>query len=212
MLNAALKPCQTRVWMLPFAFLAAFSSMSAAAQSNPSRFELGFQFTGNSLSEFDTTDAGLGGRATFNLTPLIGLEAEVNFYPGDLTEARAFSGARTEGLFGVKVGAQRGKVKLFGKVRPGFVHFGEAPGALPCLAIFPPTLDCALASGSTAFALDLGGGAELSTSQRSFVRFDVGDNLIRYDVGPAIRPEEGVVDGPFWTSNFRFSIGAGVRF
>lgn len=210
--NSVLNFCKTEACAVLLAFAAVLSPSPARAHSDELRFELGLQFARNSVNEFDSTDSGLGGRVTFNVTRGIGLEAELNFYPGDLTEVRPFSGGRAEGLFGVKVGATRGRLSLFGKARPGFLRFGEAREPLACILIFPPPLDCALAAGHTAFALDLGGGAQLRTSERTFVRFDVGDNLVRYDVGPVLRPEEGVVEGAFWTNNFRFTIGGGLRF
>lgn len=211
--NAVIKRCKPEVWIIVLILVVTLFPGVAVAQPQDSRFELGFHFAGQSVSEFDTTDAGLGGRVTYNVSPLIGLEAELNLYPGDLTDQNPFSGSRTEGLFGVKVNVPLlGKVKAFGKARPGFLRFGEAPDVLACIAIYPPPLECSLASGSTALALELGGGVELSTSARSFVRFDVGDNLVRYDVGPALRPKEGIVNGPFWTSNFRFTFGGGFRF
>ncbi len=183
-----------------------------AAQQDDSRFEAGGQLTFVTSSEFDSTDAGFGARFSWNPSAVIGAEAEITFYPEDLGIADAeFSGGSVEGLFGATVGPVIGRVRPFGKVRPGFVVFQEAPNPIPCILIFPPPLSCTLAAGATVFALDIGGGLELFPTAGIFVRLDFSDRMLRYP-GPALGSDGVAHEDAFFSNDFRFAIGAGLRF
>src|SRR5262249_34869413 len=138
------------------------------------RFQAGAQVTVTSSGEFDDTDAGFGGRFSWYPTSMIGAEAEMNFYPGDFPGTVAFSSGRVEGLFGATVGPRLGRVRPFGRLRPGFVTYREASRPIACILIFPPPLQCTLAAGRTVFALDVGGGVELFATRRASIRFDIG--------------------------------------
>ena len=163
-------------------------------------------------SEFDGTDTGFGGRLTFKPSPLIGLDAELTWYPSDFTgEGPAFSRSRVEGLFGVTVGPQLGQVRPFTKAAAGFLQIGQTPGAFACIAIFPPPLACALASGDTLPALELGGGAEVDAATRVFVRADAGWRFLKYP-GPTLGDNFEVHNEGFFGGALRFTIGAGIRF
>lgn len=186
-------------------------SRSALAQSEPSRFQVGGQLAGAVSNEFDSTDIGVGGRFSWHPTPLIGAEAEIDFYPSDFADEPAFSGSRVEGLFGVTVGPRIARLRPFAKVRPGFVAFREAPEPFPCPLIFPAPLSCQLASGETVFALDVGGGVEWFPTARTFVRVDAGDRILKYQ-GPVRDHDFTIREDGFFSHDFRFAIGAGVRF
>lgn len=80
-----------------------------------------------------------------------------------------------------------------------------------CIQIFPPPLACLLAGGRTLFALDIGGGFEVFTPGRTFVRLDAGDRLVRYSV-PVLESGGSVRDGAVYGHDFRLAFGAGVRF
>jgi hypothetical protein len=183
----------------------------AAAQSGPELFELGVQVPVAASGEFDRTDAGIGGRFAWRPTTLMGIEAEVNLYPRDFPDGTAFSRGRVEGLFGVTLGPTFSRARPFARLRPGFVQFRDAPQPFACILIFPPPLSCALASGQTVFALDVGGGVDVATTRKTFVRADAGDRLVRYP-GPAFDRGGKVHDGSFFGHDFRFAIGAGLRF
>jgi hypothetical protein len=120
--------------------------------------------------------------------------------------------SRLDGLFGVKVGPRFDRFSVFGKVRPGFVRFGEAPAPFPCIAIYPPPLSCVLAEGQTVAALDLGGGIEVFPTKTSLLRFDVSDLMLQYP-GPVLtRDGEAFTEDGFWGHNLRLTVGAGFRF
>lgn len=172
---------------------------------------IAFVLAGAMSGEFNTTDLAVGGRVSWQPTTLIGVEGEIDLYPGDLGERVPFSAGRVEGLFGATVGPRLGRVRPFAKLRPGFLTFREASQPIACILIFPPPLSCVLAGGRTLFALDVGGGVEWLSSSRTFVRVDAGDRIVRYPV-PVIDGSGAVQDDGFSGHDFRFSIGGGLRF
>jgi hypothetical protein len=187
------------------------SPTPGAPQAGDNRFQIGGQFVAVSSGEFDSMDMGLGIRGSWSALSLLAVEAEMTFYADDWPDPVPFTSRRIEGFFGATAGPVIGRVRPFGKVRPGFVAFDEAPRPVPCIAIFPPPLSCRLAAGTTAFALDLGGGLEVFPSARTVVRVDASDRLVRYP-GPVLASDFRVRADSFFGHDFRFSIGAGWRF
>jgi len=198
-----------RLRVLVFAFVVFFvvlffmSSAALFAQ----RFDAGAHIVATHSSEFDSGDVGFGGRFAWHPVDLIGAEAEMTFYPGDFPSSGSFSRSRIEGLFGLTVGPRIARVRPFAKLRPGFLTFRGQP--VVCILIFPPPLSCQL-DGRTVFALDAGGGVELFATERLIIRVDAGDRLLKYP-GPSFRSGR-VAQEPFFSHDFRFSAGAGVRF
>ena len=197
--------------VLVFFGLSLFFVRPLWAQIDDRVFHVGAQVATIASGEFDGTDVGVGGRLSWHPLPLVGFEGEFTFYPGDFADAPAFSASRFEGLFGATVGPRLGAVRPFAKVRPGFVSFSEAPEPFACILIFPPPLNCAMGSGHSLFALDVGGGVEWFPSSGTFVRVDVGDRAVRYP-SPTIDNEGTVQDDDFFGHDFRFTIGGGFRF
>lgn len=177
----------------------------------PARFELGVQVASAFSSQFDAADPGIGGRVSWHPMRIVGIEAELNLYPRRFPDRRPFSRGRLEGLFGVTAGVGFGRLRPFARLRPGFVSVDESPNPFACIKIYPPPLACFLASGDTLFALDAGGGLEFTTTTRTFLRVDVGDRLLRYP-GPSFGPDRVIHRQPFFSHDFRFATGAGVRF
>jgi hypothetical protein len=68
-----------------------------------------------------------------------------------------------------------------------------------------------LASGRTLPAFDVGGGVELFLRGRTFVRVEAGDRLLKYP-GPVFDNGRRRRDAGFYSHDFRFSAGAGLRF
>jgi hypothetical protein len=192
------------------ALLCAVTVRSAIAQTQP-RTELGVQLVTAASAEFDSTDTGFSVTAGWRPTGNLGPEAEVAFYLKDFPNAPAFTSRRIEALFGVSGGPLVRSVRPFAKARVGFVDFSEAPEPVPCITIFPPPLQCVLAAGKTVLALDLGGGIEIYPPGRTFVRVDMSDRALRYP-GTVLDLNGQVHDDPFFSHDFRFAIGGGVRF
>lgn len=162
----------------------------AQSQSETPKVEVGAQYTLLRFSDFDQTDSGVGGRITYNTSDNFSLETEINFFPQERLNFANGLGSptsrRMQGLFGAKYGVRSEKFGIFGKIRPGFVRFGEG--------------DSPIGQSATEFALDIGGVVELYPSRPVALRFDIGNTLIRY----------GARD--FTSNNLQFTTGVAYRF
>jgi hypothetical protein len=183
----------------------------AFAQVSPARFELAVQVPSTMSSQFDRTDVGVGGRFAWRPDAWIGLESEVVVYPQSFPDRVPFSKRRLEGLFGTTLGSAFGRARPFAKLRAGFLNVQEAPEPFACILIFPPPLSCTLAVGRTLPAFDIGGGLELAATERTFARIEAGDRVLRYP-GPVFDVNRTRRDGAFFSHDFRFAAGGGVRF
>ena len=180
---------------------------TARAQS----FEAGLHLAASQWSEFDGSDLGLGGRITWKPASLIGVDADLTWYPSDFPDRIAFSGNRFEGLFGVTVGPQLNRIRPFAKAAAGFLRSSEAPEPFPCILIFPPPLNCLMAAGHTMAAYEIGGGVAIDTTSSTFLRIDVADRILEYP-GPSFGPNFERRDDGFFGHALRFTIGAGLKF
>ncbi|MCA1565509.1 MAG: porin family protein [Acidobacteria bacterium] len=183
------------------------------------KVEVGVQFSSLSMSENrSSTEPGVGGRVTYNLTDNVALEAQFDFFPYN----RRFRGFRNggriaQGLFGVKAGKRFEKFGIFGKVRPGLTSFSAGREELILLSPEPNLVIDFKPHRETHFATDVGAVLEFYPTRRIVTRFDAGDTIIRY----------GDTTGTFFTGtgttgqfpipgdvkhNFQFSAGVGFRF
>ena len=180
----------------------------AAAQS----LEASVHIASSRWSEFDGADTGIGGRFTWMASSMVGLDADLTWYPSSFPPDQvAFSGSRIEGLFGVTVGPRLNRVRPFGKAAAGFLNVGETPIAFACIAIFPPPLACVLAGGDVLPAYEIGGGIVVNATPRSFFRADVADRILKYS-GPTLDSNFQARDEGFFGHALRFTLGAGLRF
>lgn len=202
---------------IPFIIVGALGALltlpaAAVAQVDRGAWHAAAVVAAADSDEFKETEAGIGGRIGWTtLSRLIGVEAELTFYPGDLPDSQPFSSSRVEGFFGGTFGPQLGRFRPFARLRPGFLHYADAPEPLACIAIFPPPLSCELAEGATLPALDIGGGVEFDMADRGLVRLDLGNRLVRYD-GPVRDGDGEVRDDAFWSHGLRFAASVGLRF
>lgn len=181
---------------------------TASAQS----LEVGINLATAQWSEFDSNDIGVGGRVTWKPASLIGVDADLTWYPAEFpADTVAFSGSRLEGLFGVTVGPRLNRIRPFAKVAGGFVRSSEAPEPFACIAIFPPPLACLMAAGQTMPAFEIGGGVQFDLATRTFARVDVSGRWLRHP-GPSFRSFPTIQDDDFWGNGVRLAFGAGVRF
>lgn len=223
----------TRRFIASLVFALVATVTAAAQQDETPRFEVGGHFSSTSFDEPTVnlfirpatcptvkSKPGFGGRFTYNITRAVAAEAEADFYPnGDNECSDDYTvGRAAQGLFGVKAGKRFKSFGLYGKVRPGFVRFGQA---------FAGTRreggDLINQTGRTNFAVDLGGVVEFYPSRRVVTRFDFGDTIIRYKelryelpplcpVNPSL-PCLTTGERPGATThNFQFTAGVGFRF
>ena len=193
--------------LVVLAVVGVLSPLPVSAQS----FEASAHFAASQWSEFDGNDLGFGGRLTWKPSSLIGVDADLTWYPSDFPDRIAFTGNRFEGLFGVTVGPRLSRVRPFAKASAGFLNVGETPGPFACIAIFPPPLSCVLAGGDTLPTYEIGGGLEIDATARTFIRADVTDRILRYP-GPTLDDDFQIREDGFFGHALRFTIGAGLRF
>ena len=195
------------------ALLTLLFSLSLAAVAAAQSVAVDVHAAFSSWSEFNRTDAGVGGRLTVRPLPLLGLDADVTWYPGDFPSGRvaSFSGQRLEGLFGATIGPTRGRLRPFVKAGGGFLRIGDPPRAFACVAIFPPPLSCTLAGGGTLPTWEFGGGIEVDALSRTFVRADISDRLVKYP-GVTLDSSFRRRDAAFFGGAVQVTVGAGWRF
>jgi hypothetical protein len=180
----------------------------AAAQSG--RFDAGVQAAWTRSGEFESTTTGIGGRIAWHPSALLGVEGEFNVYPSDWPEDAPFSAGQREALFGVTVGPRLGPLRPFAKLRAGILRVAAADAPVACILIFPPPLSCQLAAdGDTVPAVDYGGGVEIGG--RGFLRIEAGDRPVGYE-RQVLGQQSQVERRRSWSHDFRFSVGAGLRF
>lgn len=172
-----------------------FSGVARAQDEVPSRVEVGVQFssvTSPKESVFGapavftrtSTEAGFGGRITFNLNKNIALEAEENYFPHENFVNDSRGGTLWQGHFGVKVGKRFGKFGVFGKARPGFASFSRVITQVDTATFVDPgsgqtiTFPVFGVKRQTHFAMDLGGVIEFYPSRKVLTRIDIGDTII----------------------------------
>ena len=166
---------------------------------------MGGQFSLLNFDVFDNNadrrrnEFGGGGRFAININRYFAAEAQLDYFP---KEDRVFIGpveltlwgSKTLAVFGGRDGVRNDRFGVFGKARPGFIHFSSA---FPTGCFNGP---CPLPK-KTVFAFDVGGVFEYYPSRRTLLRVDVGDTIIRHDF--PILPT---------SHNLQISLGAGVRF
>jgi outer membrane protein with beta-barrel domain len=192
----------------------------AVAQSKKDKIEIGVHSTSLTLfhPDFtgDETQAGFGGRVTYNFNRSIAAEAEINFFP-EKQQILTADGNAVQAQFGVKLGKRFDKFGLFAKVRPGFLSvdrvFIIGPDSITQVnGVF--NFDFKL-ERRTFFTLDAGGVLELYPSKRTVVRFEAGDTAIRHPERFvqlfAIPPMVQRTRGPKFNHNFQFTAGVGFR-
>lgn len=182
-----------------------------SAQSAADSFQVGGQLTVARSGQFESTELGLGARVSWHPIALLGIESAIDRYPAEFPgDSVPFSAARLEGLFGVTAGPRLGRVRPFAKIRAGFLRYSPAPEPFACIAIFPPPLNCLMAAGGTRPILDIGGGVAVLTGDRTFIRVDAGDRMVRYP-GPSFA-DSRLRNTAFFGHDFRMSVGGGLRF
>lgn len=214
----------------------------AEKKSKLRRFEVGIHGTIMFQSDFEVADvvfhragldsaviddpryeSGIGGRFTYNINRQLAVETEVNYTPSTKTRRELFQagqstnvpfsgGEKTQVLFGAKYGYRGKRFGVFGKVRPGFIHFRAFPYVQGKFIVYQngQPYDVILfisEKPATFFNADVGGVFEYYTSKRTMIRFDIGDTIIHYN---AQKPRD--VNPTFTRHNLQMNLGFGFRF
>ena len=227
-------------WIGTAILLAALAPAShAQTLADESRWELGghyallnlpYQCSGTPNCQ--TGSSGFGGNLTYNWTPWISFDSEMNFFPDNGNPATTVTGGQvTEGLFGLRVGPTTRKWGFYSVLRPGFVSFSRTLGDIAptgatggttarqfTATLFAPdawrspklyTAQTVTSGGlnfsrDTDFALNYGEAIEYRPTKHMALRFDVGDTIVSY---PGVS-----VLGPFKQHNFQISQAIVIRF
>jgi hypothetical protein len=187
-----------------------FVLLAGPVQAQDSVLDLGLTASLRRSSEFEETELGLGARLSYRVHRVVGVDAEAGLYPADLGSP-AFASSRREGLVGVRLGPHLGKSGGYLALRAGAVRFTEAPAPFPCILIFPPPLECAMAAGKTVPTVQASAGFETFPGDRLVLRLEAGDQLLRYP-GPAFRPDGQTFENDLWSHNLKATVSVGLRF
>jgi hypothetical protein len=180
----------------------------ASAQSEQSKAEVGAQFSTLTMNRFASTptEAGFGGRFSWNLTPSFAVETEFNFYPSDYKPQSAQDGGRTVSwLSGLKAAAIRHKkYAIFGKTDAGLVSFGNVPVQISATTIENRRV--------THFTTDVGAVFEYYLTPRWIWRTDAGVDLLQiYSHTVSVGTGGAVIAAGSLRPAFQFSTGFSYR-
>src|SRR5690349_17767219 len=192
--------------------IAVLACVLIASNAYAQHFEASAHVAAAQWSEFDGNDIGAGGRFTFRPLPLIGIDADLTWYPSEFPPdtVAQFSAARVEGMFGATVGPKISRVRPFVKVAAGFLDVRASAKVFACIAIFPPPLACIM-GGQTMAAYEIGGGVQVDAIGPAFIRADLTGRFLKYP-GPTFGSDRQLHDEGFLGGAPRFTLGAGVRF
>ena len=205
---------KTQPWVVAsLVVVLAFVAGSAAAQTAEKRLEVGGHVSALRIGEIGNTNAGIGGRVSYDVFRWLAVDGQVDYFPKDrldvgngpiVTLGLHYYRRRLEGFVGPKIGLRRERFGLFGTVRPGFAHLTDTgmkcTGEMCALALFVRP------DYQTEFALNYGGIFELYPTARAVLRFDAGSTAFRHrSIGvPPCRE--------CTTQNFATSLGMGFKF
>lgn len=186
----------------------------ASAQTSDAGIDAGGHISVLRLSEFDTTDTGIGVNMTWRGTPIVALDGALAWFPGaePASHGNRIAGqGRLLGLVGARSGIRRGRAEVFGRARIGFLRFAPIDRSV-CVAatIVPPPLECQVAAGYTALATNLGGGVAVNVADRLRLHADAGDLMVRYGM-KTYRTNGRLTDG-FTSHNLQMSAGLSWQF
>jgi hypothetical protein len=185
----------------------------AQAQEDFPRLEFGTHFTILDMPAVHEMPGGFGGRIGYNFLPWMGMDGEFNYFPvRDTTQCVQLSGGSMTGgpcasddfghfgemqmFAGIKSGIRSDRFGIFGKIRPGFIHFSDRQH-----------MEYYNNSSLWRFALDVGGVMEIYLNRFTAIRIDLGVTLVDFGGWKSI---EGYPSQE--TINHGFQGGAGIMF
>jgi hypothetical protein len=188
------------------------TTQPAFSQDSPGRFEVGGNFTALRFGRGGFFGPGVDGDLNFGRH--IALDGSYSWLPSSPTHLMT-------GLFGAKVGTRTEHFGFFGKVRPGFVSFGNMERS--ATEIIGPGLVSSVSlrfARQTERALDFGGVVEYYPARHWALRWDVGDLVAFQEPSPTLTiiingvPHTTTFNAfpPGTLHNFQFNTGVHYRF
>lgn len=185
----------------------------AHAQEDFPRLEFGTHFTILNMPAVHEMPGGFGGRAGYNFLPWMGIDGEFNYFPvRDKTQCVQLRGGSMTGspcasndsghfgemqmFTGIKSGIRSDRFGIFGKIRPGFIHFSDRQH-----------MEYYNNPSLWRFALDVGCVMEIYLNRFAAIRIDLGETLVDFGGWKSI---EGYPSQE--TINHGFQGGAGIMF
>jgi hypothetical protein len=140
----------------------AFAKIAIAQKTDRPIFEIGPQITQTYLpvdpvGSVDYQPA-LGAVGSINIRRSFGIDSSISITPHAPVVATGNAGGRmTQFFIGGRAGISKGRLRIYGKLRPGFVSFGSA-----ILKVSPPPVFQFFSGRLTEPALDVGGIAQFA--------------------------------------------------
>ncbi len=143
----------------------------------------------------------IGALIAINLRKSFGIDSSISITPTSPISATSLAGGRLTQFFaGGRAGLSKGRLRIYGKFRPGIVSFGSA-----ITRVGPPPQFQFFLGRLTAPAFDFGGITEIGISRRFAARYEAGDTIIRYAGRNLFFGDPPT--SPEITHNFEFGIG-----
>jgi hypothetical protein len=197
--------------VIPLLFSALFLSagLAEAQTSAQPKLEVGAQLTQWYLPVSPNGSVhyqpGVGAFSSYDFSRYIGFDAALNFMGSPVESTSFVGGSVVQGQLGIRAGVRKGRVGLYGKVRPGFVRFSDV-----ILSVTPPPEIRWTFGALTKPSLDLGGIVTVNITRRFAVRYELGDTMVFYGER---NPWVGAPPGPSYIShNFQWATGFAIRF
>ncbi len=196
-----------------------FGCLSAVAQDTP-RFEVGAGFTALHTAQ-RSSNLGPSVDGVYNFARFFSIDGTFTWYPHNASSTNF-----VQGQFGGKAGYRFQHFGIFGKVRPGFVSFGNVLRAetLTPIPLQPPLTGIGFFSTFrtgrlTEKTLDLGGVFEYYPAKHWSFRYEMGDTLLFTEpikLNIIASPSFLLGPNPFFqgrtTNNFQIGTGIHYRF
>ena len=180
------------------------------AQTGARRLEADVHYTTIGLRSFDSTEAGVGVRLSYNINDYLAVEAEGNVFEFSIGDYPTDDFLAAQGLLGIKTGLRNRRIGVFAKVRPGVANFPKLKD-LRGFCFRGQSCDGAGRSGNR-LAVDTGAVVELYPTEKIIVRIDVGDTMIRFKEDGFFKSSTQVRINDGFSHNFQLGGGVSFRF
>jgi hypothetical protein len=185
------------------------SAVTTPAGRTSAGVDVAYSAIGGAYREPPHRKVSPGGFLSYRISKYVQADVAFNSFVGSIEPATPWEGGRAvQGLAGVKLGRNLGRVGLFGKIRAGVVSHSAA------IRTFRTTTHRTQETSRSTFpALEIGGIVEVDSSSKTFIRFE-GGSLGSFFPSRTIvvNGETSTLDDEPATDGFQMSVGIGWRF